>query len=304
VKKLLYIGLLAILLQLLACGESDADEWNLYELGANGEREYAKIRAFFEYNHNYPEVNDWWVALLVDMVSQPEIDGVFIDKGRSNFEFINQYREYVAPETGTSRAYYEITQQTPVGIIISNSLRYERADGNRRMMEIMTGSFIERWDFIYSKSPIAQTEAEAISMSIQLMREAAVKGKILMPAFHDRMDDERINNFLDNDDEAGFKAEMQQNVTLQLAFFLIIAEKYSYFRYHADQDVDKFPQSVWDPTSYITELTRLLGKPLQKPVKNGYIYTRRFEYVDVWLNIETQEATLTWRDTPISSFDD
>jgi hypothetical protein len=274
----------------------DAENWNRYELDSDGERVYAKIRAYFEYNHNYPEMSDWWVALLVHMASQPEIDGVFIDKGHSNFEFINAKGEFVKPETGANRSYYELSQQVPSGsLLMSNSLRNEKPGGNRRMMEIMTGSYIERWDLPYADSPVAQTQTEAISVSIQLMREAAVKGKLLLPALHDRPSDAYINELLDAGKEAQLLAEIQEDVTLQLAYYLIIAEKYTYFRYQPDQNVEKYPEFVWDPTAYVEELTKPLGAPEGPPVKDGYIYTRSFEHVDVWLNIETNEAKLTWR---------
>jgi hypothetical protein len=94
---------------------------------------------------------------------------------------------------------------------------------------------------------------------------------------------------------------MEEHVNFPLAVYLIAAEENVFFSYQdgvnaADDD------SVWD-TSYMDVFNRSLGEPLGSPVRDGYIYTRSFEYVDVWVNLETFEAELTWRDGPVSPED-
>jgi hypothetical protein len=79
-----------------------------------------------------------------------------------------------------------------------------------------------------------------------------------------------------------------------LAYYLIVAEKYSYFRYQTEPNVDDYAKVLWDPTDYVPELTYPLGPPTGPPVKNGYIYTRSFEHVDVRLDVQKETAILAW----------
>ncbi|VGO13176.1 hypothetical protein PDESU_01730 [Pontiella desulfatans] len=275
----------------------NAAEWNKYTLDENGDRVYDMIRAYYSYNHDYPEMSEWWVDLAVEMAAQPEIDGVFIDKAGGNYPYLGEDGQFQSPVTGSEKSYYDLWDQaSPGDLIIGNTIRNEREGGSRGLMQILSGSYVERWHLPYNDSPVIQSEADAKCVSIQLMREAALKGKILMPALHDRLD----NSYIDDEIAAGRENELleliREKVTVEMAYYLIIAEKYSYFRYQPDQNTEKYPEFIWDPTDYVGELTRPLGPPLGPPVKNGYIYTRSFEHVDVWLNVETDEAVLTWSD--------
>jgi hypothetical protein len=270
--------------------------WNKYTLDANGARVYENIRQFYVYNHDYPEMSKWWVDTATRITARPEVDGVFVDKAGSNFKYINDDGQFESPLADSDRSYYNLwSQVVPGTLLIGNTLRNEREGGSRGFMQILSGSYLERWDLPYGSSPIAQTDAEAKCVSIQLMREAALKGKILMPAFQDYLDNQYIRDELAAGRDAELLQLMRQRVTLALAYYLIVAEKYSYFRYQADQNMT-YPQFIWDPTDDIDELTRPLGPPLGPPVKNGFIYTRSFQYVDVWLNVETDEAVLTWKE--------
>ncbi|MCX7013819.1 MAG: putative glycoside hydrolase [Candidatus Sumerlaeota bacterium] len=89
------------------------------------------------------------------------------------------------------------------------------------------------------------------------------------------------------------KRLIKQRVTKELAYYLIIAEKYSYFRYQPEKALN-MPLYVNDPTELVEELTRPIGPPFGPPKKNGYEYTRSFEHVNVWLNVETNESRLDW----------
>ena len=41
---------------------------------------------------------------------------------------------------------------------------------------------------------------------------------------------------------------------------------------------------------------RPLGPPQGPAVRNGYTYTREFEYANVFLDIEKEEAEITWKE--------
>jgi hypothetical protein len=78
----------------------------------------------------------------------------------------------------------------------------------------------------------------------------------------------------------------------QLAIFLICAEKYSYFDLKDGYDAKTSKTWMTHPADY----DRLLGPPKGPAVRNGYTYTREFEYANVFLDIEKEEAEITWKE--------
>jgi hypothetical protein len=84
----------------------------------------------------------------------------------------------------------------------------------------------------------------------------------------------------------------KERVEYYLACYLIGAQPYSYFQYG------------WGWTLSCGSLQEypVLHKPLgapkgacQRTTPEGWEFTREFEHASVWLNTESQEATITWR---------
>lgn len=276
-------------------GHPPNDEWFRYVVNDSGEREYQNIRRYRSFNHSYPELRHWWAQRAAEAAKHPSIDGIFIDKATdNNCELIDEDGDLTDGE-GRVRSYVSLVRSAPANsLIIGNTLRNERDGGSREVMNIFTGSYVERWERPSRFEPSLQTVADARVASIQLMREAALKGKILMPAFHDRIDRNQIKTLLNEGKEDKLKQLISERVTTELAYYLIIAEQYSYFRYQPEKAAN-MPLYVNDPTELVDELTRPIGPPLGPPTKNGYEYTRSFKHVDVRLNVETNEARLEWR---------
>ena len=270
------------------------DQWFRYILNDSGEREYQNIRRYKSFNHSHPELRTWWVRRAAEAIERPCIDGIFIDKATDRgFELIDEDGRLTNGE-GHVRSYVDLFRTAPTtALLIGNTLRNERDGGSREVMNLFSGSYIERWERPSRFEPSLQTIADSRVSSIQLMREAALKGKILMPALHDRIDRTQIKTLLRERNEDELKRLIRDRVTKELAYYLIVAEKYSYFRYQPEK-ASNMPLYVNDPTDLVQELTRPLGPPLGPPRKNGYVYTRSFEHVDVQLNVETNEAHLKW----------
>jgi hypothetical protein len=270
------------------------DEWFKYILNDQGDRVDQKIRKYRSFNHSYAELRDWWVRRAAEAAKHPAIDGIFVDKATdSNYELVDEDGKLTDGE-GHVRSYVSLFRAAPKNsLIIGNTLRNERDGGSREVMNIFSGSYVERWERPSRFVPSLQTVAEARVASIQLMREAALKGKILMPAFHDRIDRKQIQRLLGEKKEDELKRLIRERITTELAYYLIFAEKYSYFRYQPEKSPN-MPLYVNDPTELVDELTRPIGSPLGPPKKRGYEYTRSFKHLDVWLNVETSEARLDW----------
>jgi hypothetical protein len=57
----------------------------------------------------------------------------------------------------------------------------------------------------------------------------------------------------------------------------------------------------FNPRHYgFDEFHNSLGKPLGPLVKGGYIYTRSYEHVEVWLDVENKTSRLTWDWMPLA----
>ena len=79
-----------------------------------------------------------------------------------------------------------------------------------------------------------------------------------------------------------------------LALFLVCAEKYSYVYPHDGYDANNNRSSVW--LKRFAEYDRPLGPPKGPATQEGHTYTRDFRYASVFLDIEKEEAKITWQE--------
>lgn len=91
--------------------------------------------------------------------------------------------------------------------------------------------------------------------------------------------------------------ELEDAVDMQLAIYLLYAEKYSY--YYSQASVDgTHPRWEW-ATTYLDQMNRPLGKPLGPYVRDNKVYTRSFEQCDVYMDLRppTPEhvAQILWK---------
>jgi hypothetical protein len=240
-------------------------------------------------------MRNWWIDTCVTMASLDVIDGVFIDKITNPDVNGDLYDTDENLANNYVSMLNDLNDQLPANkLLVGNTLRNERSGGARALMEIMDGSYLERWDKVSSE----QSKANAIAMSIQLMREALQKGKMINlqtnPSYN--TDDDEPT---DNDELMAYTKEY---IYFPLAVFLIIAEENAYFSYTTGVNALSSSSDVWD-TSFIEEFHYFLGEPLGDPIKNGYIYERSFENLDLWVNIETKETVFNWKDKTVLSTD-
>lgn len=249
------------------------DSWSVW--GPNpttGVPEVQYIRNDIEwYNHDIEAMRDWWLDTALDMLSYSDIDGIFIDKVAPDLD------DGVISGSNYMDMLMELYQSMPSGkTVIGNSLRNERPGGNRETLDLMDGSYLERWDF----PKVGQSKPEAVAVSMQLMREALSKGKMILLNAHPGGDPSNA-------------AEMEAAADYYLALFLIIAEKHAYLRYQKTNLIGSGNEWEWE-TSYIQAFQNWLGEPLGAPTRDGYIYERSYPGVDVSVNLETETAVLDW----------
>ena len=270
--------------------EPNAWDWCQMTPGVHGQDTFKLIRDRLRmFNAEVPELRNWWVKTAVNVVSDPAIDGVFIDKVHShNGPFFDENGN---PANNYIRMLDSLGKSLPdTSLYIGNTIRNERWNGNREQMIYQDGSYLERQEFVYRGYD--QTDVEARVVNLQLMREMATKGKIVLwrlsPGHFGIMEPPEVQT------EENMIRYFKNAVEFPLAMHLISAEKYTYFGYLGT--VDGTHDKYLYLTDYIPELNRPLGEPLGPPTKDGYVFTRSFKYVDVWLNMETLECSLTWKD--------
>jgi hypothetical protein len=237
---------------------------------------------YYWYDFSAEGLRDWWVDTALNMASNELIDGVFIDAiAKTPSETEAPLYVDGLPATDYMLMAEGLSQGMPPGkMLVGNALRNETSNGQRTHMTYLDGSYLERW--YIPMSGTSQEDADAIAVSIQLMREALSKGKMI--------------NFQSGppDGYDSTQEHMAEEVEFPLAIFLICAETNAFFSYQGGVNAAD-PSWLWD-SSWIEELNRPLGAPLGDPVQNGTVYTRSYEYVDVWVDIHTGETQLTWRD--------
>ena len=260
--------------------EPYAWEWSNHTTDTNGQEVIYMFKdRYYTHNYSVPGLRNWWVDTMMGMATNDVIDGVFIDKVTQAIP--SAYDEYGQPVSDYLTMLDQLDQALPEGkLFLGNTLRNERNYGGRAYMELQDGSYFERWALPNKNAVPAQSDAEALAVTLQLMREGVEKGKIML--FKTGAPD----------GYGSTQAHLQEHIDWPLALYLIVAETNAYFAYQGGVDATD-PDWLWD-TSWLPEFNRPLGAPLNDPVKDGFVYTRSYQHVDVWVDLETEEAVLAW----------
>lgn len=259
-------------------------EWWLRTLDGSLDK---KNDTLMRYDLSNPEVREWWTNVLVEPVANGPCDGVFMDAfpqvgspanrriwGDEKFEEIQNglletirlTREKVGPEK----------------LIMYNGIRNtDTLNFGRQYLDRADAATIEHFGHFHSASP------DSMARDLAGMSEAGKQGKIVVfkawPGF----------SFIDKDikkiPHATLLARSRENITFPLACFLVAAERHAYFCYtwgyqEGDGSLDWYP-----------EFDRPLGAPLGDATIAGYRYTREFEHCSVSVDLETKDASITWK---------
>ncbi|VGO13047.1 hypothetical protein PDESU_01601 [Pontiella desulfatans] len=284
----------------------DEEEWTLYHLDEDGNRVYDTIRGWYRYNHNHPQCREWWSDWCVARLEDPNIDAIFIDKATGGEQALLNDDGEIEAGSNRVKSYVSIWERLPAGdMLTGNILRTSRFGGNRELLHLFNGAYSEGWESGNGDSLVAMNRADGICASLQLFREARVKGLIVNPNYAN------LNHFvLSGDDAKAMIAEgradevvdvIREEIQLPLAYHLITLAPYSYFSFQVVNSGEFGAEEfLWNTKPYIEEFRHPLGEPLGPPVQDGYVFTRSYEHVEVWLNVETEECRMTWDWMPIA----
>ena len=269
--------------------------------------EYALMRnkktRFFDISKK--NVQSYWLNNAITHANNPYIDGIFIDasyKVLTNFMKHKKVEE--AKRAALKTSYYEMMRdlKKEIGdhkLIVSNILRVRpdpELENGRKLLPYTHGSYIETFE----NNSFGMSYEDYLAEGIATVQQAAREGYVIALTLGlgealefetEGMDDRRAS--LDNDEN------IRERLDYLLAIFLVCAEKYSYVYPHDGFDVNtskktgKSASKVWLKT--FPQYENRLGAPKGPAKRDGYIYTRSFEYLDVWLDVKNQKARLDWK---------
>ena len=156
-------------------------------------------------------------------------------------------------------------------------------------LEASSGAYLESIE-----NPVGGlTRVEYLAKGIDAVQRAARDGKIICMSIglgkaaltELKIDDRR--------EKLAKGANIQPRLDYCLALFLVCAEEYSYFLPHDGYSVNKKDSSVW--LSRFPEYDKRLGPPKAPAVQDGHTYNREFDSASVFLDIEKEEAQITWK---------
>jgi len=269
--------------------------------------EYALMRnkktKFFDISKK--KVRTYWLNNAITHVNNPYIDGIFIDASYKVLtNFMKPRKVDQAKRDALKAGYYDMmgTLKKEIGdnkLIISNILRVRpdpELENGRKLLPYTHGSYIETFE----NNGFGMSYEDYLAEGIATVQQSAREGYIIALTLGlgealefetEGMDDRRKALNIDED--------IKDRLDYLLAIFLVCAEKYSYVYLHDGFDVNprkktgKSASKVWLKT--FPQYENRLGPPKGPAMREGYIYTRSFEYLDVWLDIKNQKARLDWK---------
>ena len=264
--------------------ESHPEWWLYYQDGTLD----LKSGRHKRYDLSNPEVREWWAEEVRKAVTLGSCDGVFMDAfpqitSEANIDLWGQ-EKYDSIQDGLIELIRLTREKTDSSaLLMYNGVRNtDDREFGMEYLDLCDAAAIEHFD------QFSSTSKESIQRDMEAVMEAGRQGKVIIlktfPGFNWTQSEKMAEPYEDLLEEA------RENITFPLACYLVAAQPYSYFNYSWGY------RASFGTLEWYDELDRPLGEPLGDAVKDGWEYTREFEHVKVWVNIETKEARIEWED--------
>ncbi|MDP4612104.1 MAG: putative glycoside hydrolase family 15 protein [Opitutales bacterium] len=223
-----------------------------------------------------PFMRKWWVETVAKAVEETGCDGAFIDQMHGNVEFRPEKRIEVEQAMGEMMTALK-EKLGPDKILLANNAY---ADSARLIYPVSDAIMFEN----YARQ---KSSKESLLSEWEDMLRIAKDGKISV--FRLGVEGTWRGNMQPNMPQLS-----KEKLEFAHACYLIGAQPYSYFMYSWGWKLSTGPLVDY------SELRRPLGAP-KGPYKrtdpNGWEFTREFEHVSVWVNTDTREAKITWKES-------
>lgn len=259
-------------------------EWWLTKLDGQPDLKQGRIK---RYDLSNEEVRAWWTSVAKKAVVNGSTDGVFMDAFNqvmhpSNVKLWGQ-EKYDAIQQGLASLVQETRESIGEDkLIIYNGIRSTPSSYvGDEFPEYTDALMLEHFAHFNSRTK------ECMLQDIIETEKAGKNGKIVFfkawPGFS-WLDAEWMNKPIEEK-----RIEAQKNLEFALAAYLVAAQEFSFFTYNWGYRLE-YGCLEWYP-----EFDRPLGKPLGDMTKKGWILSREFEHVSVWINLESKVAKIEWR---------
>ena len=278
-----------------AANSSIEDIPGAFLVGRNGNDKLIRNR-LQAYDLTNKALRDWWIDAAEAVCSDPAIDGIFLDGVVKVLEpaFLKGPigEEKKAAELAGYATMMEDTRKMlgPQKLMLANILRARFSDSGLSYIQALDGSYIEGFE-----GAVGMSRKDYVAQGVRDFQKAARQGFIvaytcgLSGNLQDA--DEAPRSAAGNNNRVRRVRDAQSRFDYQLAIFLTCAEEYSYFDLKDGYDAKK--SKTW--LTRRADYDRPLGPPKGPAVRDGYTYAREFEYASVFLDIEKEEAKITWK---------
>lgn len=253
-----------------------------------------KKTGFFDISQ--AKVRSYWLDHVTKMANNPAIDGLFMDAnikvlvpGFFNMRVGKEKQKAV--ETGYLSMMQELDNRLGKdNLLIANIIRVrpEFKDVGREYLKFFSGSYLEGFEH----ESFGMTYEDYLAKGIDAVQKSAREGKVIAMSMGIG---EASKNAVAGIDDVRRKVNANEDFTKRLdyilAIFLVCAEKYSYIYPHDGYGINT--SAVWLKT--FPQYEKKLGAPKGYAKKEGYVYTRSFEHLDVVLDIKKKTAILDWK---------
>ncbi|MDN3663900.1 putative glycoside hydrolase [Algibacter miyuki] len=253
-----------------------------------------KRTGFFDLSQE--NVRSYWLNHVTKMSENPFIDGVFMD---ANIKILAPafFNSRVGEEKRETLVSGYLSMMTELkeklgkdNLLIANILRVrpELKDAGRDYLKFFDGSYIEGFDL----ENFGMTYEDYLAEGIAAVQQSAREGKVIAMTLGMGKASETAEAGIDDvRQKVNAEDDFSKRLNYILGIFLVCAEKYSYIYPHDGYGINK--SAVWLKT--FPQYQKKLGAPKGYAKKDGYIYTRSFENLDVRLDIKNKTATLNWK---------
>jgi hypothetical protein len=239
----------------------------------------------FESDASNPGFRSWWARSCAKIVAHPDIDGVFVDGANPEGDHPHH--------TEMLRLLRDALDALPEpALLLVNGVPAPGRHGLPSMLELCDGIMIEYFGIVGKHEPAKLKE---YMLDVIGLGKA---GKIVMarafPGF--TFFDPEVRDW----SYERKLAEAKRNVAFSLATYLACAQRYTYLQYgwgyeniggaYVLEADGTTPDPAWYP-----EFLKPLGEPLEDPVIDGYVFTRRFRHADVRADLQAREGRVTFR---------
>ena len=253
-----------------------------------------KRTGFFDLSQE--KVRNYWLDHVSKIAGNSAIDGLFMDAnikvlvpGFFNSRVGKEKQKSI--ETGYLSMMKELDYRLGKdNLLVANILRVrpEFKDVGREYLKFFTGSYLEGFDH----ENFGMTYEDYLAEGIEAVQKSAREGKVIaMSMGLGKAAKTAVAGIDDIRNKVNLDEGLTKRLDYILAIFLVCAEKYSYIYPHDGYGIDR--SAVWLKT--FPQYEKRLGAPKGYAKKEGYVYTRSFEHLDVWLDIENKTATLNWK---------